>query len=120
MTDALHSSSSYESDKHSAPVVQSQTAPVVEDKELARLRRKERLSSAFTIACAGFALVSDGLQNNIMVRHAETRLCRYWPSRLTLLLLRRLYGFFRSSCFHSASFSHHNVVLRLNTRGVSL
>ncbi|KAJ8292394.1 Glycerophosphoinositol permease 1 [Rhodotorula toruloides] len=67
MTDALHSSSSYESDKHSAPVVQSQTAPVVEDKELARLRRKERLSSAFTIACAGFALVSDGLQNNIML-----------------------------------------------------
>jgi hypothetical protein len=24
---------------------------------------KERLSSAFTIACSGFALISDGLQN---------------------------------------------------------
>ncbi|BGP00663.1 Plasma membrane permease, mediates uptake of glycerophosphoinositol and glycerophosphocholine [Rhodotorula toruloides] len=67
MTDALHSSSFYESDKHSAPVAASQAAPVVEDKELARLHRKERLSSAFTIACAGFALVSDGLQNNIML-----------------------------------------------------
>ncbi|BGP26963.1 MFS transporter, glycerophosphoinositol and glycerophosphocholine uptake [Rhodotorula toruloides] len=55
MTDALHSSSSYESDKHSAPVVPSQAAPVVEDKELARLRRKERLSSAFTIALYGFS-----------------------------------------------------------------
>lgn len=25
--------------------------------------RKERLSAAFTIACSGFALISDGLQN---------------------------------------------------------
>lgn len=32
----------------------------------AELSRKQRLSSAFTIACAGFALISDGLQNNIM------------------------------------------------------
>ncbi|KIY43238.1 MFS general substrate transporter [Fistulina hepatica ATCC 64428] len=30
------------------------------------LTRKERLSSAFTIVCSGFALISDGLQNNIM------------------------------------------------------
>ncbi|KAG7445067.1 MFS Git1p-like glycerophosphoinositol permease [Guyanagaster necrorhizus] len=30
------------------------------------LTTKERLSSAFTIACSGFALISDGLQNNIM------------------------------------------------------
>ncbi|ORY77581.1 major facilitator superfamily domain-containing protein [Leucosporidium creatinivorum] len=28
--------------------------------------RRERLSAAFTIACSGFALISDGLQNNIM------------------------------------------------------
>ncbi|GAA5909631.1 uncharacterized protein JCM6883_004579 [Sporobolomyces salmoneus] len=28
--------------------------------------RKERLSSIFTIICSGFALISDGLQNNIM------------------------------------------------------
>ncbi|KAF7322437.1 MFS transporter [Mycena chlorophos] len=28
--------------------------------------RKEKFSAAFTIACAGFALISDGLQNNIM------------------------------------------------------
>ncbi|KAJ7709519.1 MFS Git1p-related glycerophosphoinositol permease [Mycena rosella] len=33
---------------------------------LAMVSRKERLSSAFTIACSGFALISDGLQNNIM------------------------------------------------------
>ncbi|KAJ7685498.1 major facilitator superfamily domain-containing protein [Mycena polygramma] len=31
-----------------------------------KLSRRERLSSAFTIACSGFALISDGLQNNIM------------------------------------------------------
>ncbi|KAL8290051.1 hypothetical protein RQP46_002990 [Phenoliferia psychrophenolica] len=30
------------------------------------LTRREKMSSAFTIACAGFALISDGLQNNIM------------------------------------------------------
>ncbi|GAA98986.1 hypothetical protein E5Q_05675 [Mixia osmundae IAM 14324] len=28
--------------------------------------RQERLSAAFTIACAGFALISDGYQNNVM------------------------------------------------------
>ncbi|GAA5965874.1 hypothetical protein JCM21900_004934 [Sporobolomyces salmonicolor] len=31
-----------------------------------RQSRKERLSSFFTILCSGFALISDGLQNNIM------------------------------------------------------
>jgi hypothetical protein len=30
---------------------------------LVTVSRKERLSSAFTIACSGFALISDGLQN---------------------------------------------------------
>lgn len=96
MTDALRSSSSYESDKHSSPVVPSQAAPVVEDMELARLRRKERLSSAFTIACAGFALVSDGLQNNIMV--SKPYVCFQPAAELTFVRFHRPYAFFRLSC----------------------
>ncbi|KAF7338018.1 MFS transporter [Mycena venus] len=40
--------------------------PEVSELVLEKLSRKERLSSAFTIACSGFALISDGLQNNIM------------------------------------------------------
>ncbi|KAJ6531332.1 major facilitator superfamily domain-containing protein [Mycena capillaripes] len=42
------------------------TEPKVAEPILEELSRKERLSSAFTIACSGFALISDGLQNNIM------------------------------------------------------
>ncbi|KAJ6597270.1 major facilitator superfamily domain-containing protein [Mycena vulgaris] len=42
------------------------TQEPVHDNVLAVVSRKERLSSAFTIACSGFALISDGLQNNIM------------------------------------------------------
>ncbi|KAJ6453466.1 MFS Git1p-related glycerophosphoinositol permease [Mycena vitilis] len=42
--------------------VQSEVPEAVPEK----LSRRERLSSAFTIACSGFALISDGLQNNIM------------------------------------------------------
>ncbi|GAA5844145.1 hypothetical protein JCM5353_005567 [Sporobolomyces roseus] len=41
----------------------------VETTELAAVveqSRKERLSGIFTIICSGFALISDGLQNNIM------------------------------------------------------
>ncbi|KAJ7766893.1 MFS general substrate transporter [Mycena metata] len=41
-------------------------SPKVPDHVLEVVSRKERLSSAFTIACSGFALISDGLQNNIM------------------------------------------------------
>lgn len=37
-----------------------------DESRLEILTTKERLSSAFTIACSGFALISDGLQNNIM------------------------------------------------------
>ncbi|KAI5474287.1 MFS transporter [Pseudohyphozyma bogoriensis] len=36
------------------------------ESSMAVVSQKERLSSAFTIACSGFALISDGLQNNIM------------------------------------------------------
>ncbi|KAF8211836.1 MFS general substrate transporter [Mycena galopus ATCC 62051] len=43
-----------------------ETTPEVPELVLEKLSRKERFSSAFTIACAGFALISDGLQNNIM------------------------------------------------------
>ncbi|KAJ7343107.1 MFS general substrate transporter [Mycena albidolilacea] len=43
-----------------------ETKPEDPELVLQRLSRKERLSSAFTIACSGFALISDGLQNNIM------------------------------------------------------
>ncbi|KAJ7047159.1 MFS Git1p-related glycerophosphoinositol permease [Mycena alexandri] len=43
-----------------------QDSPKVPDHVLEVVSRKERLSSAFTIACSGFALISDGLQNNIM------------------------------------------------------
>ncbi|GAA5945835.1 hypothetical protein JCM10213_008200 [Rhodosporidiobolus nylandii] len=43
-----------------------QTSGVV-DKELEALHcRKEKWSSLFTIACSGFALISDGLQNSLM------------------------------------------------------
>ncbi|KAJ7085741.1 major facilitator superfamily transporter [Mycena belliarum] len=46
----------------------SKVAPAndAQDPVLAIVSRKEQLSSAFTIACSGFALISDGLQNNIM------------------------------------------------------
>ncbi|KAJ7096464.1 MFS Git1p-related glycerophosphoinositol permease [Mycena crocata] len=45
----------------------SKVAPINERQDvLEMVSRKERLSSAFTIACSGFALISDGLQNNIM------------------------------------------------------
>ncbi|KAJ7940286.1 MFS Git1p-related glycerophosphoinositol permease [Mycena leptocephala] len=43
-----------------------ETKPEVPELVLEQISRKERLSSAFTIACSGFALISDGLQNNIM------------------------------------------------------
>ncbi|KAJ7510202.1 MFS Git1p-related glycerophosphoinositol permease [Mycena galericulata] len=49
-------------DEAKAPASEPQVpVPVLE-----MISRKERLSSAFTIACSGFALISDGLQNNIM------------------------------------------------------
>ncbi|GAA6010919.1 hypothetical protein JCM10207_003990 [Rhodosporidiobolus poonsookiae] len=68
MSDTLRTSNSLDSDKKDeldlgAP---SQLVATVSEKEMAALRRKERLSSAFTIACSGFALISDGLQNNAM------------------------------------------------------
>jgi hypothetical protein len=48
-----------------------------ESKHLQALRRKQRLSSIFTIFCSGAALVSDGLQNNIFVRRLPSlRRCR--------------------------------------------
>ncbi|GAA6002990.1 uncharacterized protein JCM10292_000284 [Rhodotorula paludigena] len=47
---------------HSQPA---NLAPV-EQRELERLLKKDRFSSLFTVTCAGVALISDGLQNNIM------------------------------------------------------
>lgn len=61
-------SSSYEEQKKddfAAPhALKSSIVSPVHDKELEKLRRKQRLSAAFTVACAGVALISDGLQNN--------------------------------------------------------
>ncbi|CAK5277228.1 unnamed protein product [Mycena citricolor] len=54
--------------------------------------RKERLSSAFTIACAGFALISDGLQNNIM--------------SLTNVVFTQLYGSAAYNSFWSTQLSN--------------
>lgn len=63
-------SSSYDEPKKDAadvdfaPPQNSALVSPVHDKELEKLRRKQRLSAAFTVACAGVALISDGLQNN--------------------------------------------------------
>lgn len=63
-------SSSYDEPKKDAadvdfaPPQNSALVSPVYDKELEKLRRKQRLSAAFTVACAGVALISDGLQNN--------------------------------------------------------
>ncbi|GAA5895808.1 hypothetical protein JCM6882_001386 [Rhodosporidiobolus microsporus] len=57
------SDSSYTDSKHDEPP--SPQLQPVNEQELEALRRKERLSSFFTIACSGFALISDGLQNNV-------------------------------------------------------
>jgi hypothetical protein len=46
--------------------------------------RKERLSGIFTIICSGFALISDGLQNNIMVSFFSSQISSLPPRRSTL------------------------------------
>ncbi|KAG0657369.1 Plasma membrane permease, mediates uptake of glycerophosphoinositol and glycerophosphocholine [Rhodotorula mucilaginosa] len=76
--------SSYDEPKKNAadidftPPQHSALVSPVYDKELEKLRRKQRLSAAFTVACAGVALISDGLQNNIMT--------------LTNVVLGQIYG----------------------------
>ncbi|GAA5841554.1 hypothetical protein JCM3766R1_003985 [Sporobolomyces carnicolor] len=65
-----HASTS--SDSHEikpSPSTEKSTDLPLERSELAVVyeqSQKERLSSIFTIICSGFALISDGLQNNIM------------------------------------------------------
>jgi len=69
MSTTLAHSASHDSDdkiKHST----STDKGYVETTELSAVveqSRKEKLSGIFTIICSGFALISDGLQNNIMV-----------------------------------------------------
>ncbi|KZV93275.1 MFS Git1p-related glycerophosphoinositol permease [Exidia glandulosa HHB12029] len=46
--------------------VEDATAVPVQELEGQTLTRRETLSSYFTIICAGFALISDGYQNNLM------------------------------------------------------
>ncbi|BGP55985.1 hypothetical protein JCM8202_005127 [Rhodotorula sphaerocarpa] len=60
------------------PQVLSKEPATVDSKEIEKLRKKQRLSAAFTVACAGVALISDGLQNNIMT--------------LTNVVLRQIHG----------------------------
>lgn len=71
MSDFPRDSSSIDSSKkldeleHPAPSQPANLSPV-EQRELERLLKKDRFSSLFTVTCAGVALISDGLQNNIM------------------------------------------------------
>lgn len=65
---SLAASASYDETKKDAgdfaPDSLSTPPQPVHNEELEKMRRKERLSSTFTVICAGFALISDGLQNN--------------------------------------------------------
>lgn len=63
------------------PQVLSKEPATVDSKEIEKLRKKQRLSAAFTVACAGVALISDGLQNN-----STWGLLSRWSGPLSLFL----------------------------------
>lgn len=86
-----HASTS--SDSHEikpSPSTEKSTDLPLERSELAVVyeqSQKERLSSIFAIICSGFALISDGLQNNIMVSLWRER--NFRASALFFVIARR-------------------------------